>query len=720
MTTISAEDFLNEPGPQDHSQTEQRYGLPSGILADIRDKGERSGAKAVSPKGAQGRFQLMPEVQKAYGVTNPASESQSADAAGRLLRDTYAQYRKEYPGVSDEQIWDAVTAHYNGGYNAGRAVAQGKVPPAKETRDYLARISEVSPDEFLDQPTEVSAEDFLAGTEPEAKPIPGSTSSRFSVPAGSTLLARKNVPPKSQLERSPSGLFEPGSRSEAIAQGFSAGSTLGLGPLAAPYIRGILPGGVDSTLDERRLQQAQIQARAESQHPGATFAGSLLGGLPIAAATGGGGNTLLAKAWQAGRAGAIQGGVSGAAHEALDPNATAGDVLLGGGLGATLGGTIGAAVPAVGAGIKAGLNRATETKLGQSILGKYADVNPVTGQPIQANLSELVADKTGIGTLTAAGRERLMKSKLAEEYIHSAPTVRAKYFDVNEVGKEGGRGSGWKTGTVKRYDSEGKLIQDQLYREAGSISDGKVIFGEPVMDPAAVEMATGAPANPVYMRGKLVGYLDPTAVGSPWSATGEIQGPISEAYQKAAGRKVAEARGEPSTQGLSPERAKMLLGRPTGEAPAGGGEKTQMIRQEAEKAAASAMAADQKRVLRSAVQHVAGEGVVQGLISVAESQDALSEQTANMARAVALGIHSRTLAPALKAALLKNAPDLMKMYGLDLASKDPSVVSRALYNISAALKPTAQAAVRAAPTKTDADYQALLGQQLGFSSKLAR
>ena len=43
-------------------------------------------AKAVSPKGAQGVMQLMPETARAYGVADPFSSDQSIDAGARHLQ----------------------------------------------------------------------------------------------------------------------------------------------------------------------------------------------------------------------------------------------------------------------------------------------------------------------------------------------------------------------------------------------------------------------------------------------------------------------------------------------------------------------------------------------------------------------------------------------------------------------------------------------------------
>ncbi len=86
-------------------------------------------ADAVSPKGAQGVMQLMPEVAREYGVTNPFASDQSIDAAARYLRDLLRRYEGDLT---------LAAAAYNAGIGA---VAQhGGVPPYAETLAYVAKV----------------------------------------------------------------------------------------------------------------------------------------------------------------------------------------------------------------------------------------------------------------------------------------------------------------------------------------------------------------------------------------------------------------------------------------------------------------------------------------------------------------------------------------------------------------------------------------------------
>lgn len=97
---------------------------------------EGSGANSVSPKGARGRFQFMPGTWSQFGegdFSNASDFSKASGAASRMIDWIKRRYNTNDPRV--------IAAYYNGGDPAARAVLAGKEPPAKETRDYLARIS---------------------------------------------------------------------------------------------------------------------------------------------------------------------------------------------------------------------------------------------------------------------------------------------------------------------------------------------------------------------------------------------------------------------------------------------------------------------------------------------------------------------------------------------------------------------------------------------------
>jgi hypothetical protein len=110
-----------------------KAGLQTGIDPDFIDSviWAESGynAKAVSPKGAQGLMQLMPETAAKLGVLDSFDPANNIDGGSRYLRELLLHYNG-----------DAIKAL--AAYNAGLESVekyQG-VPPYRETRSYVARV----------------------------------------------------------------------------------------------------------------------------------------------------------------------------------------------------------------------------------------------------------------------------------------------------------------------------------------------------------------------------------------------------------------------------------------------------------------------------------------------------------------------------------------------------------------------------------------------------
>ncbi|AVW93681.1 lytic transglycosylase domain-containing protein [Celeribacter baekdonensis] len=82
---------------------------------------------AVSPKGAYGLGQLMPDTARGLGV-DPRDPSQNLDGAARYLLAQLATFKDI----------DLALAAYNAGPH--RVVEYSGIPPFTETRDYIARI----------------------------------------------------------------------------------------------------------------------------------------------------------------------------------------------------------------------------------------------------------------------------------------------------------------------------------------------------------------------------------------------------------------------------------------------------------------------------------------------------------------------------------------------------------------------------------------------------
>ena len=89
-------------------------------------------ANALSPKGAQGVMQLMPDTAAAWQVTDPFNANQSIQAGARELRQLSVAYGGELARVA---------AAYNAG--AGTVAKYGGMPPYAETQRYVAKVLEL-------------------------------------------------------------------------------------------------------------------------------------------------------------------------------------------------------------------------------------------------------------------------------------------------------------------------------------------------------------------------------------------------------------------------------------------------------------------------------------------------------------------------------------------------------------------------------------------------
>lgn len=89
---------------------------------------------AVSPRGAMGLMQLIPGTARRFGVSNAFDPAENLDGGIRYLKHLM-------------EIFDGNLELSLAGYNAGEnAVARNRrVPPIRETRDYLRKINALYP-----------------------------------------------------------------------------------------------------------------------------------------------------------------------------------------------------------------------------------------------------------------------------------------------------------------------------------------------------------------------------------------------------------------------------------------------------------------------------------------------------------------------------------------------------------------------------------------------
>ena len=109
--------------------TEQKLGLPNGLLVSVLTRGERSNADQVSEAGAKTPFQIIPATRQAvlkkYGVDAYLSPENSAEAAGLLLKESLDRNKGDIK---------LAAAEYHGGTNPANW--------GPRTRAYIDRVSQ--------------------------------------------------------------------------------------------------------------------------------------------------------------------------------------------------------------------------------------------------------------------------------------------------------------------------------------------------------------------------------------------------------------------------------------------------------------------------------------------------------------------------------------------------------------------------------------------------
>jgi soluble lytic murein transglycosylase-like protein len=109
----------------------KKYALPESFVQSVMRAESGLHADALSPKGAIGLMQLMPETARELGV-DPRNPKENAEGGAQYLRELLAKYESD-----PNQVLLALAA-----YNAGPAAVEKYhgVPPYRETREYILRV----------------------------------------------------------------------------------------------------------------------------------------------------------------------------------------------------------------------------------------------------------------------------------------------------------------------------------------------------------------------------------------------------------------------------------------------------------------------------------------------------------------------------------------------------------------------------------------------------
>jgi hypothetical protein len=112
-------------------QNGARYGVDPYLVFLVMEEESHFNPRVVSPKGARGLMQLMPGTGARFGVRHPFSPAENISGGVRYLKQLLQSHNGRV---------DLVLASYNAGEGAVAKWGQ-KVPPYRETRNYVRRIS---------------------------------------------------------------------------------------------------------------------------------------------------------------------------------------------------------------------------------------------------------------------------------------------------------------------------------------------------------------------------------------------------------------------------------------------------------------------------------------------------------------------------------------------------------------------------------------------------
>lgn len=114
----------------------QKKGVPAPLVRSVIQAESEYNPEAISPKGAMGLMQLMPETAMGLGVENPFNPEENIKGGVSLLKSLLDNYKGDYK---------LALAAYNAGQ--GNVDKAGGIPNFKETKEYVKKVSDLYKEE---------------------------------------------------------------------------------------------------------------------------------------------------------------------------------------------------------------------------------------------------------------------------------------------------------------------------------------------------------------------------------------------------------------------------------------------------------------------------------------------------------------------------------------------------------------------------------------------